>query len=380
MLVLYLVLSLLTLFYVGLMLLYAFGFSSMKTWKVNPGEEPFTKVTVVVPARNEEANILNCVNAIAAQSYPTELFEIIVVDDHSTDQTAKLIKQSAIGNLRLLLLSDHIQKGEQIIAYKKKAIEIAIRNSSSKLIVTTDADCTMGPNWLRTIANFYEKQQPKLIAAPVRFTGSKGFFQKFQALDFIGMIGLTAASVHLGLGNMSNGANLAYERAVFDEMMGFQGIDHLASGDDLLLMHKIATKYPQGIHFLKSSEAIVDTSPEPTVEAFIQQRRRWASKSAAYKDYRLIVALLMVLLFCISIVFSLIASIFLPGLWKVTLFMILAKSIVDFIFLASVSRYFGQFRLMRTFLISQVFHIVYIVTTGIWSQLGHYKWKGRQLR
>lgn len=378
--ILLLTLLLLSLAYLVLMLTYSYGFKQLQSWETPGHYRPTTTVTVVVPARNEAHNILRCVQAIAEQNYPPGLFEIIVIDDHSTDNTAKLLKDSAIANLTVLHLKDYLESDEQIVAYKKKAIEMAIAHSDGKLIVTTDADCAMGPNWLQSLVSYYECHSPKLIAAPVRFVDSQGCFQKFQALDFIGMIGLTAASICLKIGNMSNGANLAYERDVFQEMLGFKGIDHIASGDDMLFMQKIARYYPEGIHFLKSREAVVSTFPERSLQAFVQQRKRWASKSAAYKDKRVTLALAMVLMFCTAIVLLLFLSLWYPSLLQFALPMLLLKTLVDFIFLRQVSRYFGQASLMRTFLISQLFHIIYIVSVGFWSQIGQYKWKGRQLK
>ncbi len=130
-------------------------------------------------------------------------------------------------------------------------MEIAIGLAKGSLIVTTDADCLVQPEWLRTIASFYEEFSPVFIAAPVVYCNPlpgdslfKKFLKIFQSLDFMTLQGITGASVYKKFHNMCNGANLAYEKKAFYEAGGFEGIDQIASGDDMLLMHKIHKIYP----------------------------------------------------------------------------------------------------------------------------------------
>ena len=93
---------------------------------------------------------------------------------------------------------------------------------------------------------------------------------------------------------MCNGANLAYTKKAFTEVGGFTGIDNIASGDDMLLMHKIYKLYPDKVMFLKSKDAIVQTAPVNSVKDFFNQRIRWASKADKYDDKRIFVVLLLV--------------------------------------------------------------------------------------
>ena len=174
-------------------------------------------------------------------------------------------------------------------SYKKKAIETAIGLAKGSLIVTTDADCIVQPEWLKTIASYYENSGAVFIAAPVVYNDPspgdsffKKFFKIFQSLDFMTLQGITGASVYKKFHNMCNGANLAYEKKVFHEVGGFEGIDNIASGDDMLLMHKIQKLYPDKIKYLKSTNVIVQTQPAETVKEFINQRIRWASKADKY--------------------------------------------------------------------------------------------------
>ncbi|NJL75820.1 MAG: glycosyltransferase [Saprospiraceae bacterium] len=137
--------ALLTLGYIVVMYQYIKGWKMLPTWEVPPHYIPHTKVSIIIPARDEEKSILNCLSSIVQQNYPTLLWEVIVVDDHSTDQTVDLVSSLAHPNVKLLRLADFVQEGETK-AYKKKAIEVAIAASTGSLIVTTDADCVVQPN------------------------------------------------------------------------------------------------------------------------------------------------------------------------------------------------------------------------------------------
>ena len=147
---------LLLLCYAVLLIYYRYGWKSIPEFvsDINSTENNSTYISIIVPARNEEKNIVALLNAINQQTYPSHLFEVIIVDDHSTDNTANLVSSFNSTNIRLIYLSDYINN-ESLNAYKKKAIEIGINESRGTLIVTTDADCTMNKNWLKTIADCY---------------------------------------------------------------------------------------------------------------------------------------------------------------------------------------------------------------------------------
>ncbi|MEO5782031.1 MAG: glycosyltransferase, partial [Ginsengibacter sp.] len=243
-------------------------------------------ISVIIPARNEEENIQACLDSITNQGYPKNLFEVIVVDDFSTDRTVEIVNSFANKNVSLLSLKDFAKEGE-LNSYKKKAIEIAISKANGELIITTDADCIVQNKWLETIARFYEKYNPAFIAAPVAYHGETNFLKIFQSLDFMMLQGITGASVYKKFHSMCNGANLAYEKKVFLEVDGFAGIDNIASGDDMLLMHKIFNRYPDKVLFLKSRDAIVQTKPAGTLQEFLNQRIRWASKADKYTDKKI---------------------------------------------------------------------------------------------
>ena len=343
---------------------------------------PLTKISVIIPARNEDQNIKACLNSLIAQSYPHHLWQVLVIDDHSTDNTAAIVKAYNLPNIKLISLKDFVAPDE-INAYKKKAIEIAIQQSAGELIVTTDADCFAPPNWLQTIAAFYQEKKPAFIVMPVAINCGLSFIEIFQAVDFMTLQGITGASVNKKMHSMCNGANLAYTKKAFNDVNGFKGIDAIASGDDMLLMHKIYKQNPEAVLFLKSKAVIVQTQPVKTVNEFFNQRIRWASKADKYDDKRIFWVLLLVYLFNVLLLILPVVAILntatysLLQLWLLLLFL---KTVVELLFLFPVAKFFNKQKLLWLFPLLQPFHIVYTIIAGWLGKFGSYKWKGRKVK
>jgi cellulose synthase/poly-beta-1,6-N-acetylglucosamine synthase-like glycosyltransferase len=373
--------------YAGLLLFYRRSWLAIPSF-TPPQRLPITKISVIIPARNEEKNIGDCLYSITNQAYPKELIEIIVVDDHSTDKTAEIIKSYALQQVKLISLQDHVTG--QLNSYKKKAIEIAVQQSTGDLIVTTDADCIVPENWLNTIASFYEEHDAAFIAAPVVIDNSSVFIELFQALDFMTLQGITGASVHKRFHTMCNGANLAYKKSAFYEVNGFAGIDAIASGDDMLLMHKIYTRYPEKVLFLKSKEVIVQTQPVHSISEFFNQRIRWASKADKYDDKRMLPVLLLVYLFNVLLLVLPIIALFTNrpfiiihcplSIINYLLLLLLLKTLTELLFLFPVAKFFGKQKLLCLFPLFQPFHILYTVVAGFLGKFGSYKWKERKVK
>ncbi len=340
---------------------------------VNSNGVPQIKISVIIPARNEEANIGLLLRALLLQTYPKDLYEVIVVDDHSEDKTVEIIKK--FDDVKLIELNK-----DNINSYKKKAIETGIAHAENELIVTTDADCLPSKNWLQTIAAFKEKNKSVFIAAPVVFENNFSLLQIFQAFDFLVLQGITGASVYKNSLSMCNGANLAYERNSFYDVNGFENIDHIASGDDMLLMHKIWKKYPQQVHYLKSKEAIVSTQPMKTWKDFFNQRIRWASKAKQYDDKRIFWILLLVYLFNLSFPALLIEGFWNYHYWIYLLVLWFAKTMIEFPFVSSVASFYEKQSLMKYFFFFQPLHIFYSIVAGFLGQFGKYEWKGRKVK
>jgi poly-beta-1,6-N-acetyl-D-glucosamine synthase len=374
--------------YSGLIFAYRFAWKAIPFYM--PGHTGNTTITVLIPARNEEANIVECLRSLARQSYPRSRFEVIVLDDHSTDGTVAAV-QAFAGELRLRCLSmTSVPSAGSSNAYKKFAIGTGVSEAEGELIVTTDADCTFDPRWLATIASFYESKGAQFIAAPVRIGAQAGspparavlphsLLGIFQTLDFITLQGITGAAVHSGLHSMCNGANLAYTRAAFNAAGGYRDIDSIPSGDDMLLMHKIYRLYPERVFFLKSRHAVVTTRPETSWKGFVHQRVRWASKADRYEDRRIFWALLLVYVVNVAFVALLIGGFFHPWWLGVFLVLLMLKTFVEYPFVREVAAFFGQQRLMAYFPVLQPLHVCYTVVIGWMGKFGSYRWKDRKI-
>ena len=339
---------------------------------------PSTKFSIVIPARNEAANIEACIAGILVQNYPTHLFEVIVIDDFSEDETADIVASLALqhNNVRLLRLQD-FTKDENIIAYKKRAIEIAIEQANHAWIITTDADCSFTNNWLATYDAYIQEHDCVMVAAPVTYKNTGSFLSIFQALDFISLQGITAAAVASGSHTLCNGANLCYSKEAFESVGKFSGIDHLPSGDDMLLMHKMKQSFEGKIGYLYAADAVVTTAPSATLELFIQQRIRWSSKALGYQDKLIFWILLLVYLVNFSLLAYLPVTLIQTGNINKWLLLIGCKTIIELPFMYGSAKFFKQQKLLVWFLFMQPFHILYTVVAGWFGTFGSYKWKGR---
>jgi len=396
--------------YAALIIFYALAWQQAREYRKTADDNPAlpskiqtsTFFTIIIPARNEARHIRACLDAVCNQQYPRNQFEVIVIDDHSTDETASLVENYQAPNLRLIRLAAELQ--ETTGAYKKKAIETGIKHAKGEVIITTDADCTAPPEWLDTIAAFYAEHKPALIAMPVALKTPATPIAIFDTLDFMTLQGITAASVNKRMHSMCNGANLAYTKEAFAAVNGFKDIDQIASGDDMLLMHKIAQRFPGKVKYLLSKKVLVSTFPNNSLSDFLRQRIRWASKADSYNDKRIFLVLLLVYLFNAMMLVLLAYGIFanrewpmVNGQWSILnqfhstfiiqhstlsywLMLLLAKTAIELVFLFPVARFFGQQGLLWWFLPAQTFHIVYTVSAGLLGKMGRYEWKGRRVR
>jgi cellulose synthase/poly-beta-1,6-N-acetylglucosamine synthase-like glycosyltransferase len=373
--------AILTIMYAVILMAYRFWFGKMQLFQFNqiealsPGQ-PATQFTVIIPARNEAANIKACVDSILAQDYPKDAFEIIVIDDFSEDDTAFIVTalSQQYSQVRLIQLADHCKDGETL-AYKKKAIEIAVAEAKGDWILTTDADCIVPKKWLLLYNAYIQEHQPCFVAAPVMFIKTAGILNQFQVLDFLALQGITAAAVGAGKHSMSNGANLGFEKTAFIAVGGYQGVDHIASGDDMFLMHKMKQTLHKPVGYLFHPDAIVLTAAMDTWKSFIMQRIRWASKARYYDDRSITMVLTLVYFFNLS--FVLLAFM---GSWSTLLIALAFKTFFELFFLDPVAKFFRLQPELKHFVLYQPIHIVYNIAAGLFGQLKTYSWKGRKVK
>lgn len=352
------------------------GWASIPEYFYRNAPEKQSFISVIVPIRNEEANVGLLLEDLCRQSYRN--FEVLVIDDHSTDGSAEVV-HSFMGrpdapSIHLLPLA----RGKETLSHKKSAISLGISQAQGDLIATTDGDCRVGPHWLRDVHAFYQQEKPRLISAGVTFFAEAPLFERVQTVEFMSLIGAGAASMHLGAPNMCNGANLIYEKTSFHEVGGFEGAWHIASGDDEFLMHKIHAHAPKGgVRFLKSPEAIVRTAAQPTFWSFFQQRKRWASKWNHYNNPKAVALAVGVYGFHLLVAGMMLCIPF----WPETILPLLGiKCMGEIPYLYALMRYHGHSKPLLPILIAEIFHSPYIVVIGAAGQLGGYWWKGRKVR
>lgn len=371
--------SIISLFLTGLYLLVLAylikGWAALRRPKTE-GATLNTKVTILIAARDEEERIRYTIEDIIAQDYPRHLVEVIIVDDHSTDRTAEIIRSYAADGITLMQL----QEDKPLNSYKKKAIAEAIARSTGELMVATDADCRMDKSWLSSVVSYYETHNPVMISSPVTYFEERNLFERLQTLEFSYLIGIGAAFIGNGRASTCNGANLAYRKDVFYEVGGFKGIDDLASGDDELLLQKVALKYPNRIGFLKNSEAVVYTHAKHTLQEFLQQRRRWASKSTRYKDKWIVALAVCIWLFNVSLLVNAALGFYDIFFLKLFLVQFLLKYIFEVAFLLPITSFFKRVNLVGLLVILIPIHIVYFVYVGLIGNTRKYSWKGRTVK
>ncbi|MCX6291321.1 MAG: glycosyltransferase [Bacteroidetes bacterium] len=339
-----------------------------------------TKVSVIVPARNEERNIEGCLRDLLKQEYPESLLEIIVVDDHSVDRTSTIARRvmDEFPGRNFSFLQNDSQDGGAL--YKKQAVTKAVLHAAGELIVTTDADCRMNEKWLAAVVSCYESRHPSMISAPVCFYEEKNVFEKFQSLEFMGLIGIGAGSVSNHHPMMCNGANLAYSRKSFFEVSGFSGADGIPSGDDTQLMMKMAKRDAAGIYFLKSREAIVYTETMHTVTDFMNQRKRWSSKIPSGMSLFVLLNAATAYLLHAGLIACFFFGFYNHTFFRLLFYVAMIKQIPEFLLLAYTAAFFQRMKLLWLFIPAQMIYPFYIAWVGAMAPFGFYAWKGREIK
>ncbi len=353
------------------------------SWKNIPEEDStssmtFKNLSVIISARNEEKNILACLNALSIQNYPFTHFEILVVDDHSEDETAKIvlefISQHPELNINLIKLTG--KEGGS----KKAAITFAISKSRNDLILLTDADSIVPPTWIKSMQHYFLKQQALFIAGPVSIDSGRSMFTKAQALEFMGLVGIAAAGISRNRPVMCNGANLMFTKTIFEELKGFDAPVTIASGDDTQLLLKVSRHAPERVFFLKDSGAVVTTQGTSGRKEFVQQRKRWAGKIPfALTPFTIVIASLSWLTHAFLLL-SLAIIITQESMNMLFILSITLIFICELLLLNSMASFFHKRSLLWLFLPVQFFYWIYIVLIGAIAPFGTFQWKGRVTR
>lgn len=333
--------------------------------------------SIVVPFRNEEESISNLLKSVLTIDYPIANFEVIFVDDESSDASRNKITDSLKDSkIKYSIINNYRYSNSP----KKDAVTNAIKKAQFNWIITTDADCYLPETWLTSYNNFIDSKQPKMVVSPVIYRNDGSFFEEFQYLDFISLQNATIGCFGIEKPFLCNGANLAYRKDIFESLNGFENNNHVASGDDVFLLEKFTERFPNDVHYLKHYDAIVATEPAHSFKTLVQQRVRWAAKTTSYNNWFSKFVGLIVLLMNATILDAFIFNVIGVINFNQLLLFLFLKIIIDHIFLNTTSKFFRRPICVRYYLINSLLYPVFSVYIAFYAMLFNYKWKGRIYR
>lgn len=315
-----------------------------------------TKVSLLVPFYNEAKTLQKCIEGLIHQNIQTTEFEIILIDDKSTDESTAIAKKYAEKYRRIRYELNNNVKG------KKQALLYGIDKSIGDLIVTTDADCTHNEFWIANLVEYFEQYNPNMIVGPVILQTEKSMFQNFQQLEFVSLIASGAGAIGINHPIMCNGANLAFSKQIFQQINDPYNTKY-ESGDDVFLLHSMKKIDAEKIHFIKSEEASVYTPSSSNLKIFFNQRFRWVSKAPGYTDSDTKFTAFVVSTSSLLWILGLVLLPYQLDFWKPILFLFSLKTLIDMLFFNIVSTYFKQKHLIKWITIFELFNSLYVTIT-----------------
>jgi len=361
--------------YVLLMLYLNKGQKKLKPFVLK--SQPNTiRFSIIVPFRDEAKNLIVLLQSLADLDYPKDQFEIILINDFSSDNYKPIIEKfkEALPNLRC------IDAEVSDISPKKAALSLGISKAKYDWILTTDADCTIPKNWLKFYSQKIINDKPILIAGLVKFNDTKTFLNRFQCLDLLSLQAALLGTFGQHKPILCHGANLCYSKNVFYELNGFKSHQDIASGDDVFLLEAAFKKYPDKVTVLNSLEATVSTQTEPTFKKLVSQRTRWAAKALAYKNAS--IKIVGLIIFTMNLLLIILSILSLLGVFNAQLFWLifLVKFNIDALILYRTARYFKQESVLNGYILSSFVYPFFSVISVLLGLLSGFNWKGRHFK
>jgi cellulose synthase/poly-beta-1,6-N-acetylglucosamine synthase-like glycosyltransferase len=357
---------------------FLFIFYFYRGWKRSivffPSENPIDfYTTILIPFRNEEKNIAMVMKSINVQIFDKSKFEVLWIDDFSTDRSIEILRNYIDkSNQRIISLSDSIDLRYSNTNNKKRAITEGVESSKGELIICLDADTFFGKEWLSTMVQYHKDLQKNFYGGVVLYPPQEGFFRQFLEVDQINNVAIALSTISQGNPTMINGANMAFTKEIFRQVNGYKGIENVVSGDDMMLMHRVAAYDRSQIGFVHHPKSNVFTLPLDTLSEFIHQRTRWFAKTFSYENKSATIAALIG--FCINLflIYCLIASNFGNVNSLIFLFVKIAS---DTFFLNKVLRKIGRPSLTYYLPFFSITFSIYVVGVGVLALIYPYKWK-----
>ena len=329
---------------------------------------PQKKISILIPFRNEENTLDALLKSIQHLEYNSDNFEILLIDDESTDASVKIIKrwQDKIPNLKIL--NNHRVSNSP----KKDAIQVGVRGAQFDFIITTDADCVLPKNWLLAYNTIIHQKKSFFVAGPIALNSQKNFVEQYQKYDNLSLIGVTMGSFGIQQPMMCNAANMGFDKNVYLQIESHH--NNIASGDDVFTLENFVKQFPKKVHYLNTTDALVVTKAENNWKSVIQQRIRWAAKSTHYKSLFTKTIGLLVLITQLSIVVGLIFKPFF------TFYLLLLKIGIDLIIILITSKKLKQKISILQYVLMGILYPFLNTYIGIKALFGGYHWKGRNFK
>lgn len=330
-------------------------------------------VSVIIAARNEEASIRECLLSVLNQTYPADLYEVIVINDRSSDKMGAVVEELMRTHLNLKLIT--IQSTPPGYSPKKWALQTGIEKSTGEIVLLTDADCTVKREWIETMVSLFTTDTGMVIG--FSSITAETWFEKIQSLDFLGLMTCACGACNLGFPLSASGQNLAYRRKAFDEVNGFHSVKHRISGDDVVMVQMVRKKTTWKIVFSIDESAFSETHPVSTFKRLIQQRSRWASNATVMLKLNplFLIYLSGVYMFHIGLVAGLFLSLFSDAALLITAFAWINKLIIDFMVISNGCRLFKRPFSAEIFLLWFLAQTPYVLWVGFKGAFGLFKWK-----
>lgn len=315
--------------------------------KSDEGDLP--TAAVIVAVRNEEKNIVRCLNALDKLVYPAGRLEVIISDGHSTDSTVQIVDDfiKERSNFKRIIAGPE----KENLKGKANAIDCAIRNTEAEIILTTDADCEVDPFWVKTICSYY-KEDTGIVNGFTTQTAYNGF-SGMQALDFVYLLIIAAGTINLGYPISCIGNNMSYRRKAYLETGGYEKLPFSVIEDFNLLM-AISKLKKYKIIFPLDKNALVTSLPCSSVSELYHQKKRWGvgGLGAPLRGFAI-----MVFGFIVNLCVLLSPFFFSPAV----LYFIAFKLAIDLFVLYPVHYRLGIKDHLKYFLWFELYFIIYVV-------------------
>ncbi|MBD3314675.1 MAG: glycosyltransferase, partial [Chitinivibrionales bacterium] len=267
------------------------------------------------------------------------------------------------------------------VSPKKYAVTKAVERAHNEVVVFTDADCVVGAEWLATIDRYFAANVGLVqgITTYERPSGMNPLFFALQAVEFLSHGVVSAAAIGAGVPLNSNANNLAFRREIFERIGGYGEMGDVVSGDDDLLLQRIAQTGDWEVRYMTDPAGAVKTKPTPTLDAIFEQRKRWGSKTVHYGSKQVaLLSSIFVFYVCLPAVCA--QAVFDRKARKALGLMLAVKVGGEYLLMWPGTRLFGCRDLRRFLLPASLLQLPLTVAAVVLGVFGRFSWKGRRFK